>query len=289
MQSTTSRYSFLQEVRGVSKSEISTYPSPIIGAEIPAHANSLFVSSLERGFAVLEAVGIERRDIGVTEIAAKTGLDKSAAQRFAFTLHALGYLEKNPATRRFRLSRRVLGLAHAYLRSDPLIELATPYLADLRRSCQKRVDLSLLDDLDIVYVVRLQSQREAFGATIIGRRIPAFCSSGGRAMLSLLPKDEARALVERSPRTPLTAHTICDVDAVMAEISRARHDGFAVCVQEALMGEIVVAAPVIDMQGRPRGAVHVAMALADHDESEVRARFAPMAVAAARLISGGGY
>lgn len=268
---------------------VSKDPSVSIGSENAAQANSLFVTSLERGFAVLEAVGNERRDVGVTEIAAKTGLDKSAAQRFAFTLQALGYLEKNPATRRFRLSRRVLGLAHAYLRTDPLVELATPYLADLRQFCQKRVDLSLLDGFDIVYVVRLQSQREAFGATVIGRRIPAFCSSGGRAMLSLLPEDETRALVERSPRKPLTPHTITDVEAVMAQIARARQDGFAVCVQEALMGEIVVAAPVVDMQGRPRGAVHIAMALADHDENEVRTKFAPMAVAAARLISGGGY
>ena len=268
------------------KSVISDNHSAAVGNEVPAHENSLFVTSLERGFAVLEAVGNERRDVGVTEIAAKTGLDKSAAQRFAFTLHALGYLEKNTATRRFRLSRRVLGLAHAYLRSDPLIELATPYLADLRQSCQKRVDLSLPDDLDIVYVVRLQSQREAFGATVVGRRIPAFCSSGGRAMLAMLPEDEARDLVERSARTPLTPHTITDIEAVMAEIARARRDGFAVCAQEALMGEIVVAAPVIDMHRRPRGAVHIAMSLADHDESEVRARFAPMAVATARLISG---
>ncbi|RYE33500.1 MAG: IclR family transcriptional regulator [Hyphomicrobiales bacterium] len=263
--------------------------SPPTRREIAAQDNSLFVTSLERGFAVLEAVGNERRDVGVTEIAAKTGLDKSAAQRFAFTLHALGYLEKDPATRRFRLSRRVLGLAHAYLRADPLVELATPYLADLRQASQKRVDLSLLDGFDIVYVVRLQSQREAFGATVVGRRIPAFCSSGGRAMLASLPEDDARTLVEHSTRTPLTPHTITDIEAVMAEIARARRDGFAVCVQEALMGEIVVAAAVVDMQGRPRGAVHIAMSLADHDETEVRARYAPMAVAAAHLISGGGY
>ncbi len=252
-------------------------------------ANPLFVSTLERGFAVLEAVGLERRDVGITEIAAKMGLDKSAAQRFAFTLHALGYLEKNPTTRKFRLSRRVLGLAHAYLRSDPLIELATPYLADLRQACQKRVDLSQLDGFDIIYTVRLQSKREAFGATIIGRRIPAFCSSGGRAMLSLLPEDEARAVVEQSARKPLTPYTVTDLEGVMAAIARARRDGFAVSVQEALVGEIVVAAPVVDIQGRPRAAVHIAMALADHDEAEVRTKFAPMAVAAARLISGGGY
>lgn len=251
--------------------------------------NPLFVGSLERGFVVLEAFGAGQAEMGVTEIAEATGFDKSAAQRFAFTLHALGYLEKNEAARKYRLSRRALGLAYAYLRSDPLIEVATPYLADLRQNCHQRVDLSVLDGTEILYMVRLQSRREAFGATLIGRRIPAFCSSGGRAMLSLLPDQEVCAIVARSDRMPLTPHTKTDPDAIMAEIRKARMEGFAVSVQECLKGEIVVSAPVADVHGRPRAAVHIATSLYEHDETDVRTRFAPMAMATARLIAGGGY
>ncbi|MDR3514196.1 MAG: IclR family transcriptional regulator C-terminal domain-containing protein [Azospirillaceae bacterium] len=254
----------------------------------PVQSNPLFVGSLERGFAVLEAFRATQREMGVSEIAMATGFDKSAAQRFAFTLHALGYLEKNPATRKYRLSHQVLGLSYTYLRANPLVEVATPYLADLRQACQCRVDLSILDRQQIIYLVRLQSRREAFGATLIGRRIPAFCSSGGRAMLARLPEDEARALIETSDRTPLTPHTVTDVDAIMAAIAHARHDGFAVSVQESLVGEIVVAAPVIDAEDRPRAAVHIAMPFAECDEDTIRARFAPMAIATARLIAGGG-
>ena len=252
-------------------------------------ASPMFVGSLQRGFAVLEAFTPDQREMGITEIAAATGLDKSAAQRFTFSLYALGYLERNPATRKYSLSRRALGFAYAYLRSDPLVEVATPYLADLRQNCQQRVDLSVLDGTDILYVVRLQSQREAFGATLVGRRIPAFCASGGRAMLSRLSEAEALALVERSNRRQLTPYTVTDVDQIMAAIDRARTDGFAISVQETLVGEIVVSAPVVDMRGLPRAAVHIAMSYAEYDESTVRERFAPLAVATARLIAGGGY
>ncbi len=254
-----------------------------------ANASSLFVSSLERGFAVLEAFGPDQREMGVTEIAVAIGLDKSAAQRFTFTLHALGYLEKNPGTRKYRLARRALGLAYTYLRTDPLVELATPYLADLRQKCQHRVDLSVLDGHDILYLVRLQTRREAFGATLVGRRIPAFCTSGGKAMLSQLQGDEARAFVENSNRKPLTPHTVTDVESIMVAIHRARSDGFAISAQECLVGEIVVSAPVVDAHGRPRAAVHIAMSFSDYDEASVRAAFAPMAVETARLIAGGGY
>lgn len=259
------------------------------GTEGGLQDNPLFVGSLERGFAILEAFGIGRAEMGVTELALATGLDKSAAQRFAFTLHALGYLDKSEATRKYRLSRRSLGLAYAYLRNDPLVELATPYLADLRQKCKQRVDLSVLDGTDILYVVRLQTQREAFGATLVGRRIPAFCSSGGRAMLSRLPEEEARSIVERSERKPLTPCTVTEFADVMAAIAAARTDGFAISVQECLVGEIVVSAPVLDVHGHPRAAVHIAMSLAEHDEADVRQNFAPLAMATARLIAGGGY
>lgn len=251
--------------------------------------NPLFVGSLERGFAILEAFGASQSEMGVTELAAATGFDKSAAQRFAHTLHALGYLDRNESARKYRLSRRALGLAYAYLRSDPLIEVATPYLADLRQNCHQRVDLSVLDGDDILYIVRLQSRREAFGATLIGRRMPAFCSSGGRAMLSLLPQDEALRRIEQSPRQPLTAHTKTNLDAIMAEVKSAQRDGFAVSVQECLIGEIVVSAAVSDMNGRPLAAVHIASSIHEFDEASVRRKFAPMAVATARLIAGGGY
>ncbi len=249
--------------------------------------NPLFVGSLQRGFAILEAFGPDAPELGLTEIAQATGFDKSAAQRFTFTLHALGYLEKNAATRKYRLSLKSLGLSYAYLRAQPLIERATPYLADLRRQCRVRVDLSLLDDTEIVYVVRLQSRREAFGATLLGRRIPAFCSSGGRAMLSVMDEAEARDIVDRSNRRQLTPYTVTAPDAVMAEIATARAQGYALSLQECLVGEIVVSAPVVGLNGRPLAAVHVASTLADHDEAAMRDQFAVMARATARLIAGG--
>ncbi len=249
--------------------------------------NPLFVGSLQRGFAILEAFGPDARELGLTEIAQATGFDKSAAQRFAFTLHALGYLEKNAATRKYRLSLKSLGLTYAYLRANPLIERATPYLADLRRQCRARIDLSLLDDTEIVYAVRLQSRREAFGATLLGRRMPAFCSSGGRAMLSVLDEVEARDIVDRSNRRQLTPFTQTEPDRIMAAIAEARAQGFAVSLQECLVGEIVVSAPVVGLNGRPVAAVHIATSLDDHDETTVREQFAPLARATARLIAGG--
>ncbi|MFC7555625.1 IclR family transcriptional regulator [Pseudoroseomonas wenyumeiae] len=115
---------------------------------------------------------------------------------------------------------------------NALVESATPVLHELRKSVNERVDLSLLDGPDIVYVVRLQSKRETFSATLVGRRIPSFCSSGGRAMLAALPEEEAMRILEASDRTPLTPRTITDIPKIVRKIGEARRQGYATAVED---------------------------------------------------------
>ena len=108
-------------------------------------------------FKVLEVFTGREQLLGLSEIASRAHLDKSAVQRSAHTLEKLGYLDQDPVSRRYMLGIRVLNPAFGYLRSHPLIEKAAPILLDLRRTTGERVDLSLLDRDALVYVLRLQS------------------------------------------------------------------------------------------------------------------------------------
>ena len=49
--------------------------------------NTLFVGSLEKGMRVLAAFDHNHTAMGLTELAERTGLEKSAAQRLSNTLH----------------------------------------------------------------------------------------------------------------------------------------------------------------------------------------------------------
>jgi IclR family pca regulon transcriptional regulator len=226
----------------------------------------LFVASIGKAMALLEVFrGSRERYLGVTDIAARLGTDKSTVQRITYTLVQLGYLERCPNTRRYGLGTRLLDLSYQYVRTHHLVEMATPHLIELRRACEERVDLSLFDGDSLVYLVRLQSKKEKFYTTLVGRRMPLFCTAGGRALLSKLPLDEARAIVERADRTPLTSKSITDVDEIMRRIEQAAHDGYSVAVGEAILGEVTVAAAIQGSEGRPVGAVHVAGSLSSRD------------------------
>lgn len=243
------------------------------------------LQSVERSFRVLDSVGRLGRPVSLSEIAAEAGIDKSAAQRTVNTLIDLGYLERNAARSGYVPGRRILALAYNYLKNTPIVERATPVLLELRRNARERVDLSLMDETMIVYAVRLQSKRENFPATLIGRRIPAFASTGGRAMMSLLAREEVEAILDASDLKPITPKTICDREGVLAEVEKARQAGYALASEESLPGEVVLAAPVNGPAGEPVAAVHIAGSLSEWTVEDFRARFSPLAMEAAQALS----
>jgi len=252
----------------------------------PSSADTLIVGSLEKGFRVLEAFQKGHRNLGVTEIAAITGLDKSAAQRFANTLHRLGYLQKDATTRRYRPAIRLMDMAFTYLSHDRLAEIAIVRLIDAAKRYETTINLAVLDGTDIVYTLRIPHERASYVATIPGRRMPTFCTSSGTVMLAFRDRAEAEAIIDASDRQSITGQTITDRDAVMRRIDEARRQGYGLGVGQALPDEISIAAPVFDSRGLAIAAVQIPVYQPQWTVAAARAKIAPVAMETARAISG---
>lgn len=248
-----------------------------------AKPDRLFVESVARAFRVLEAFADTPEPMTLSQLAAAAGIDKSAAQRLSHTLAQLGYLEQGSGG--LVPGRRLLERSFDYLRANPLVGRAIPVVSDLRRSVQERVDLSLFDGLTLLYLARMQSKRDTFYGYLSGRRVPTYCTAGGRAVLSRLPREEAQDILRRSDRRKMTARTIVDIKTIMAQVDAARDAGYAVTSEQLHVGEVVVAAPIMDKQGRPAGAIHVSGSLAEWAPEPFEGRVAPLVVAAATAVT----
>ena len=245
----------------------------------------LFVNSLGKGLAVLQAFGSDWDALGLREIAQRTGLNTSAAQRFTHTLTQLGYLKKDEKTRRYRLGPRMLNFAYSYLRANPLYDVAIPIVISVRDEWQETVNVSVMDDTDAVVAIRMPSQRRINSNTAIGRRMPAFCVSTGRAMLAWLPPEERAAILDRTDFVRLTSHTITDRVALEAELDRIRQDGFAGVEEEADLGELAVAAPILDGDRKPIAALGITTSTAYWTMDDAREKLSPIVQQAATAIS----
>ncbi len=246
---------------------------------------ALFVGSLEKGLRVLSAFLTGESHLGLSDICRMTNLDKSAAQRFTHTLVALGYLEKDARTRRYHPSARMLDWTVAYMRSDHLIQVAGPHLVNLHDETRQAVNLSRLVDTDVIYVIRIPARRARLLSPIVGERVPAFCTASGRAILSGRPDDEVAAVLDRSHMQPFTERTICDRKAILSRISAARRTGYTIAEEECLPGELTIAAPILDGEGRSVAGLNMSMTTRDWTPDRMRAELAPALLRTVALLS----
>lgn len=256
-----------------------------IKPSIAQKPNALYVGSLEKGFRVLAAFSDSNGALGVTEIAERTGLDKSAAQRFSNTLHKLGYLDKEEKTRRYRPAKKLMELAFAFLRHSSLSAIAMPRLIEANSVFMTTVNLAERVEKEMIYTLRIPQQNASYVATVPGRKVPITCTSPGLAYLSRMEHHEAMMIVEKSERQQLRSSTITEVNKISAHIKRARKDGFAITFEQLLPREISVAAPVVDVEGRPLAAVQIPVYRPSWSVEDARKKLGPLAVETADKIS----
>jgi|SRR5579859_210166 len=214
------------------------------------------VKSVVKAFTVLQAFGPDASELVLADVARAAGLDNGTAFRLLNTLVSLGYVEKVPDTRRFRLTFKCLDLGfNAIARSD-LRSLARPLLRAMVSDRIEAASIGVLDGQEVVYIERIQAGLARLAVDVrIGYRIPAYSSALGRAILSRMPVDVQRALLEASSPRQLTAHTVTEIDRLLAQIAQARTDGYAVSDQETVTGLRVIAAPILDEDGVPIAAL----------------------------------
>jgi len=255
-------------------------------AQSDSGADTLFVSSLEKGFRVLGAFDDDHPSLGITEIATRTGMDKSAAQRFSNTLHHLGFLEKDTSTRRYRPARRLMEFAYTYLRHSTLASIAMPRLIEAANLSQTTVNLAEREDLDVIYSIRIPHQKAPYVATVLGRRRPIYCTAAGLSIMSQLPDEAVSDIINRSKLVKLGPETVTDPDEIRRAVERTRKDGFAITHGQILSRALAVAAPIVDHNGHPLGAVMIQVYTPAWSLADAREKLAPLAIETADSISG---
>ncbi|BDB23956.1 IclR family transcriptional regulator [Cupriavidus sp. P-10] len=254
-------------------------------APSPDRDNPLFNQSLEKGLEVLRAFNGVHRTLTLPELATLTGMTKSSAQRTVHTLEALGYVDKHPQTRRFRLTPRVMEIGYNYLAADALIPVASPYLSQLAAASGETANLTEPVGLDMVYVAQLMTAKHMPVLTPVGMRIPMYCTSSGRAYLSTLPDAQVREMLEQSERVARTPATLTDVAAILARVEECRTVGYASNEEELFLGDMGLAAPIVNSQGQAVGAVHVSPPASRWTMADARKRLAPLVQECAWAIS----
>ncbi|QIL71702.1 helix-turn-helix domain-containing protein [Diaphorobacter sp. HDW4B] len=214
-----------------------------------------YVQSFARGLEVIRSFSASAPEQTLSEVAARTGLTRAGARRILLTLQTLGYVASDE--RHFRLTPKILDLGFAYLTSMPMWDLAEPLMDQLVDKVHESCSTAVLDDLEIVYVLRVHTHKIMSTNLSVGSRLPAFWTSLGRVLLADLPEAELKERLARLPRQQYTQYTATDDATLLDRIREAREQGWCLLNQELEEGLSSIAAPIKDRAGHTIAALNI--------------------------------
>jgi IclR family transcriptional regulator, pca regulon regulatory protein len=232
-----------------------------------------FIESLDRGLRVLEIFGGSQQAMTLSDLAKAADLPRATARRILFTLERAGFVATDGKL--FRLTPRVLVLASSFLASNHVVSVLQPALDKLSSEAQEISSMAILDGNDVVFIARASPTRIFSAGIDIGYRLPAFCTSVGRVLLSRLSDDELAKALDRMDLTPLTPFTVTDKKLLLKKIIADRAAGYSLVDREAEPGFRSVSVPVRRYDGAVVAAINMGAHVDRVSAEEMIERFLP--------------
>ena len=234
-----------------------------------------FMTSLERGLAVLQAFSQERRVLTTSQISQRTGIPRAAVRRCLYTLTKLGFVTEED-NRLFSLRPRVLKLGHAYLATTPLAHAAQPVLRHISTTLNESSSVAILDGDEILYIARASTSRIMSIDLHIGSRLPAYCTSMGRVLLAHFSDEALDAYLDRTKLIQYTPRTIVSREGLRSTLESVRTNGYALVDQELEIGLRSIAVPILGTGRQVSAALNVGVQAARISTAEMESRILPV-------------
>lgn len=175
-----------------------------------------------RTMALFEIFAREKRELSNKEIARFLELPESSTSDLLYTLHQHGYLMRTAKTRRFFPTGRLGAIASGINEDDRLQTVAAEAVEMLS---SKTMETSFFGRLDngAVRVLAVQEGSHALRYVLkAGERIALHASAMGKAILSLLPPEDASRYLRGKPLRKVASRTVVDIEAIEKEIAGCR-------------------------------------------------------------------
>ncbi|WP_115726908.1 IclR family transcriptional regulator [Actinomyces culturomici] len=201
------------------------------------------VPALTRAMRIFELLAEEGQPgLGVTEIAARTGIAKSTTALICSVLEEENLVRRHD--NRYLLGRRLLTLAGDYLATvDQLSDFYDEVRAQPVMS-RHSARLAMLDGTDVIYLARYEVGRVRRVSGSIGDRFPASITATGKAILMTMSPAVVADRFRSVDFPRFTEKSIQSLPEFLQDLDRCRERGYAMDDEETNLGQVCFAVPV---------------------------------------------
>jgi IclR family KDG regulon transcriptional repressor len=206
------------------------------------------VGGARRCLQALEILAGDPYVFGLAELAGALSLPKSSTHRLMSLLVESGFVEVEPATKRYALSAKILWIGSSYLRSSAVERSALTVMPQLSDETGTTSHLAVWDS-GAVLILHSTDPADAISLFVeVGERRPVHASALGKAMLAYRSEADLKSVCSVG-LARFTPRTITTMAALEEELLRVRETGVAIDNEEYATGMRCIAAPIRDQQG----------------------------------------
>lgn len=234
--------------------------------------------TLRRGLAILKLLArYQTEGLSVSDIARKLELNKATAVRLTRTLAEEQFVAQDSATRRYRLGPETFAVGLAAEPNYALQRIAAPLLRNVALETGDWLFFSVRQGLEAICLSRESGDMPYPQASLrVGDRHPLGLGTGGLAILSALPENEADTIVTINAPEIARRYPQMTESKVREHLKIAREQGYSVVPGILAPGFWGIGVPVLRADGTPIAAIVLV-------SSAVRLGYARQAAIAARL------
>ncbi len=202
-----------------------------------------FVQTFEKGLQILEFL-VEHKSVTVTTLARYMGIQKSSSFRFLNTLRLYGYVDQDDNSN-YVLTGKIIELSKGVVPKMDFEKLVTQFMNELFKKNKNNngvCNLGKWNGKEVVYILQTAHHYEQFQ---VGKTIPAYCSSLGKALLAFLPEEQLNSYINKTEFITYTGYTVDSKERLLEDLNFVRENGYATMFDELAPGLKSIAIPLI--------------------------------------------
>jgi DNA-binding IclR family transcriptional regulator len=215
------------------------------------------IQSVDRAARILRALAAGSGRLGVSELSDRLGLAKGTVHGLLRTLHDHGLVEQDADSDKYQLGPQLLQLSNRYLDLNELRARSLAWSELLATRAGEAVRIGVPHGNGVLVVHHVFRPDTSLQILEVGAVLPMHATALGKVVLAYLAEPERNDVLDAGlPK--LTGRTISTLPALERELDAVRKRGYAVEREEAVLGEVGIAAPIFGRNGAVVGGIGVA-------------------------------
>jgi len=245
--------------------------------------NKDIVTAFIKGLNVIKAFNHENTSMTLSDVAKKVDITRSSARRLLLTLESLGYVHQDGNF--FSLTPKIIDLGYSYFASLPWTDLAHKNMKHVVDACKLSCSISILDDSNIICIMRIPATRILNEGIHVGTRLPALYTSTGRLFMAHMDDKTLSAYIEKSVFIQHTSKSITNPKVLLEKIKKDRSQEYQMVEEELEDGLLSIAVPIYGRENKLIGAMNIGTHISYKNTQDIEKNVLPMLIKAAKDTS----